>query len=55
MILLRLVAKIIFFPFYFVILCCACTSYLISLAQNEDVEFEEILTYLDIDNYWNLK
>ena len=54
MIVLQIIAKVIFFPFYILSLCLSTISFLFGLAINAQVTFEECLEIFGIDTYWEL-
>ena len=53
MIILKIFAKIAFFPIYLVLLFASLFMYFFCLAMGVNALFDEILEYFMIDEYWN--
>lgn len=52
-IILKIFAKIVFFPLYLVLFFASLFMYFFSLAMGGNASFDEILEYFMIDEYWN--
>lgn len=53
MIVLKIFAKILFLPFYIILLFLSIILFLLCLALNSQTTFEEVLESFGIDDYWS--
>ena len=54
MIFLKIIAKILFLPYWIIALFMASLVFMFSLAWNEKLSFKECLEFSMIDKYWRL-
>lgn len=51
---LKIIAKVMFLPFYFLALLLATLLFMFGLAINGQISFEECMEICGIDTYWEI-